>query len=82
MRCWYRLRDCLYGCLRPLTIAALINDIQSPPWLIGLFAFHSVAAVACFWMRVDRALPSGVARRNGSGAGRLGSFRKSLVHGE
>ena len=31
--------------------ARLINDIQSLPWLIGLFAFHSVAAVACFWMK-------------------------------
>jgi hypothetical protein len=31
--------------------AQLISDIQSPPWLIGLFAFHSVAAVACFWMK-------------------------------
>jgi hypothetical protein len=31
--------------------AQLIDDIQSPPWLIGLFAFHSVAAVACFWMK-------------------------------
>ncbi len=28
-----------------------ISDIQSPPWLIGLFAFHSIAAVACFWMK-------------------------------
>ena len=28
-----------------------IRDIESPPWLIGLFAFHSIAAVACFWMR-------------------------------
>jgi hypothetical protein len=28
-----------------------ISDIQSPPWLIGLFAFHSIAAVACFWIK-------------------------------
>src|ERR1700693_3276027 len=31
--------------------AQFINDIQSPPWLIGLFAFHSIAAAACFWMK-------------------------------
>jgi hypothetical protein len=29
----------------------LISDIESPPWLIALFAFHSIAAVACFWMK-------------------------------
>ncbi len=28
-----------------------VSDIESPPWLIGLFAFHSIAAVACFWMK-------------------------------
>ena len=28
-----------------------ISDIESPPWLIGLFAFHSIAAGACFWMK-------------------------------
>jgi hypothetical protein len=31
--------------------AQFVSDIQSPPWLIGLFAFHSIAAVACFWMK-------------------------------
>ena len=31
--------------------AQFISDIESPPWLIGLFAFHSIAAVACFWMK-------------------------------
>jgi hypothetical protein len=31
--------------------AQLINAIQSPPWLIGLFAFHSVSAIACFWIK-------------------------------
>src|SRR6266700_322571 len=31
--------------------AQLITDIESPPWLIGLFAFHTIAAVACFWMK-------------------------------
>jgi hypothetical protein len=39
--------------------AQFIGDIESPPWLVGLFAFHSIAAVACFWMkrteRYDRA---------------------------
>lgn len=29
----------------------LISNIESPPWLIGLFAFHFIAAVACFWMK-------------------------------
>jgi hypothetical protein len=29
----------------------LVRNIESPPWLIGLFAFHSIAAVACFWMK-------------------------------
>jgi hypothetical protein len=28
-----------------------IRHIESLPWLIGLFAFHSIAAVACFWMK-------------------------------
>ncbi len=28
-----------------------ISNIESPPWLIGLFAFHLIAAVACFWMK-------------------------------
>src|SRR5450631_759760 len=31
--------------------AQFIGDIESPPWLVGLFAFHSIAAVACFWMK-------------------------------
>ena len=31
--------------------AQFISDIESPPWLIGLFAFHSITAFACFWMR-------------------------------
>ena len=31
--------------------AQLIDDIESPPWLLGLFAFHSIAAAACFWMK-------------------------------
>ena len=31
--------------------AQFISAIESPPWLIGLFAFHSIAAVACFWMK-------------------------------
>jgi hypothetical protein len=31
--------------------ARFIGDIESPPWLVGLFAFHSIAAVACFWMK-------------------------------
>jgi hypothetical protein len=31
--------------------AQFTSDIESPPWLIGLFAFHSIAAVACFWMK-------------------------------
>jgi hypothetical protein len=31
--------------------AQFISDIESPPWLICLFAFHSIAAVACFWMK-------------------------------
>jgi hypothetical protein len=31
--------------------AQFIGDIESPPWLVGLFAFHSLAAAACFWMR-------------------------------
>jgi hypothetical protein len=29
----------------------LISDIESLPWMVGLFAFHSFAAVACFWMK-------------------------------
>jgi hypothetical protein len=28
-----------------------IRHIESLPWMIGLFAFHSIAAVACFWMK-------------------------------
>ena len=28
-----------------------VSAIESPPWLIGLFAFHSIAAVVCFWMK-------------------------------
>jgi hypothetical protein len=28
-----------------------VSDIESPPWLIGLCALHSIAAVACFWMK-------------------------------
>ena len=31
--------------------AEFIGDIESPPWLVGLFVFHSIAAVACFWMK-------------------------------
>ena len=31
--------------------ARFINEIESPPWLISLFAFHSMAAAACFWMK-------------------------------
>jgi hypothetical protein len=31
--------------------AQFISDIESPPWLAGLFAFHSIAAIACFWMK-------------------------------
>src|ERR1035438_9569054 len=31
--------------------AQFVREIESPPWLIGLFAFHSIAAVACFWMK-------------------------------
>ena len=31
--------------------AQFIGDIESPPWLVGLFVFHSIAAVACFWMK-------------------------------
>lgn len=31
--------------------AQFVSDIESPPWLIGLFAFHSIAAMACFWMK-------------------------------
>jgi hypothetical protein len=31
--------------------AKYIGDIESPPWLVGLFVFHSIAAVACFWMK-------------------------------
>ena len=31
--------------------AQFISEIESPPWLISLFAFHSIAAVACFWMK-------------------------------
>jgi hypothetical protein len=31
--------------------AQFVSDIESPPWLIGLFAFHSIAAAACFWMK-------------------------------
>jgi hypothetical protein len=29
----------------------LISNIESPPWLVGLFAFHSITAAACFWMK-------------------------------
>ena len=31
--------------------AQFIGDIESPPCLVALFAFHSIAAVACFWMK-------------------------------
>ncbi len=31
--------------------AELISALESTPLLIGLFAFHSIAAVACFWMK-------------------------------
>jgi hypothetical protein len=31
--------------------AQFIGEIESPPWLVGLFAFHSLAAAACFWMK-------------------------------
>src|SRR5579863_263496 len=31
--------------------AELISALESTPVLIGLFAFHSIAAVACFWMK-------------------------------
>ena len=58
-----------------------ISDIQSPPWLIGLFAFHSIAAVACFWMKraarydlpwLAAMVPAPV----------VGPLRKSGIHGE
>jgi hypothetical protein len=29
----------------------LISTLESTPLIIGLFAFHSIAAVACFWMK-------------------------------
>lgn len=31
--------------------ARFISAIESPPWLIGLFAYHSIAAGVCFWMK-------------------------------
>src|SRR5258708_33150598 len=31
--------------------AQFIGAIEPPPWLLSLFAFHSIAAVACFWMK-------------------------------
>lgn len=31
--------------------AQFISAIESPPWLISLLAFHSIAAAACFWMK-------------------------------
>ena len=31
--------------------AELVSELESTPLIIGLFAFHSIAAVACFWMK-------------------------------
>ena len=31
--------------------AELVSALESTPLIIGLFAFHSIAAVACFWMK-------------------------------
>ena len=31
--------------------ADLISALESTPLIIGLFVFHSIAAVACFWMK-------------------------------
>jgi len=31
--------------------AQYVADIESLPWLISLFAFHSISAGACFWIK-------------------------------
>ncbi len=52
MRRWYRWLGCsIWALASTHKTAQFIGDIESPPWLVGLFAFHSIAAVACFWMK-------------------------------